>query len=116
MTDILKNANFDKNVLISRGIISKDEDLNAFFNKTAYSIFNYDKEKLNLFSSYLKQGKISLSSNAYKNLSDPSSALAVKLNPLNLFIQNCFYLDRYIKKACSEIKSFKFIYSKLFLS
>lgn len=94
-----QNANFDKNVLISRGIISKDEDLNAFFNKTAYSIFNYDKEKLNLFSSYLKQGKISLSSNAYKNLSDPSSALAVKLNPLNLFIQNCFYLDRYIKKG-----------------
>lgn len=94
-----ENKNTDKKVFIKRKIIKENENINSFFDNISKSIFNDDNKSQILFANYLKQGKISLSSNAYADLKNPQSAVGLKLNPQNSFIKNCEMLDEYIQKG-----------------
>lgn len=70
-------ADFDKNVLVSKGIIKQDSDLDSFFDDISYRIFNENNKE---FSTALKNGEISLSTNAYDNLKSPYSAIGIVLD------------------------------------
>ncbi len=96
-------ADFDREIFVKRGIINKNKNLNSFFNSIAQEIFcensKEDKQKQKQFLFFLKQGKISLSSNAYKDLKNPQSATALVLDENKNLIDNYWYLDKFIKKG-----------------
>ena len=94
----IENSFIDKKPLIDRKIIKPDENINTFFDKISNEIFANSQIK-NDFSKLLKTGHISLSSNAYANLSDPKSAIAVKLNPQKQNSAHCAFLENYLKNG-----------------
>lgn len=75
-----ENKNINKIPFIKRGIIKEDENINIFFDKISNEIF-LDRLKAKNFSTLLKEGAITLSSNTYSNLKKPQSAIGLKLNP-----------------------------------
>lgn len=94
-----ENSNVDKKVFEKRKIIAQNQNINSFFDDIALLFFKEDKKTKILFSNLLKQGKISLSSSAYKDLKNPQSAVGLKLNPENSIMKNCEILDTYIQKG-----------------
>ena len=59
-----ENKNINKIPFIKRGIIKEDENINIFFDKISNEIF-LDRLKAKNFSTLLKEGAITLSSNTY---------------------------------------------------
>ena len=88
------NYNFDKTILIKRGIIEKDEDLFEFFDNISNKIFS-DKNA-NELSFLLKNGYVSLSTSCYGDINNPQSAKAIKLNPSKTPAANCARLEEEI--------------------
>lgn len=93
-----ENPNIDKKVLIKRKIISKNQDINTFFNSVANTLFS-NPDDIKNFSSLLKGGYISLSSNAYSNLNNPKSAVAINLDPKKSSAFHLAQLEDYIKNG-----------------
>lgn len=91
-----QNQNIDTKVLIQRGILKEKEDIDSFFDSISNRIFKQDS-KAKEFSSLLKEGIISLSSNCYDNLNNPQSAIGIILNPNKTTTQNIAKLEEYIK-------------------
>ncbi len=94
-----ENQILDKQVLVKRKIISQNQDINSFLDNISKKIFPDDNISYKTFANYLKSGYISLSSNAYADLNNPQSAVALKLNPLKSSFENCFYLEKYLQKG-----------------
>ncbi len=88
----------DKKVLIQRQIISQNQDINVFFDDVSKRLFSNSNDIKN-FSMLLKKGYVSLSSNAYSNLDDPKSAIAIKLDPQKSTISHLAKLEDYINKG-----------------
>lgn len=96
----VNNFSVNKTPLVNRKIIKEDKDINQFFDEVAAHIFP-NSSSFHSFSKLLQLGYISLSSNAYANLENPKSAVGIKLNPEKTSIQNCAYLEEYIKEGVS---------------
>ena len=93
-----ENPNINKKPLIERGILPKDYDVNLFFDKISQAIFQ-DKTKQVYFSTMLKTGKITLSTNCYTDLSNPASAIGIKLNPKKTTKQHIALLEKHIQEG-----------------
>ena len=93
-----ENPNIDKKVLIQRKIINQNQNINDFFDNISNKLFSNSNDKKN-FSTLLKGGYVSLSSNAYSNLNDPKSAVAIKLNPKKTTLSHCVLLENSIKNG-----------------
>ena len=83
--------NFDKSVLVRRGIITEDKDLSEFFDEISKEIFKDENSKT--LSSHLKQGYVSLSTSCYDDIKEPYSAKGVVLNPAKTPAANCAKLE-----------------------
>ena len=87
-------AKFDKNVLVSKKIIDKNQDMNSFFDDVTNRIFKGNNEE---FSRALKNGEISLSTSAYSDLKHPYSAIGLEFNK-DVSDASCLRtLEQYIK-------------------
>ncbi len=93
-----ENPNLDKKVLTERKIIPQNQDINSFFDDISNKLFS-NPDEIKKFSSLLKGGYISLSSNAYSNLDDPKSAIAIKLDPKKSTLSYLALLEDYIKNG-----------------
>lgn len=93
-----ENPFIDKKPLIKRKIINQNQDINSFFDDVSNKLF-INSDDVKNFSTLLKQGYVSLSSNAYSNLDDPKSAIAIKLDPKKSTISHCALLEEYIKNG-----------------
>lgn len=93
-----QGAVLDKSVLVSKGIIKEDTDLDAFFDEISFKIFNENNQE---FSSALKRGEISLSSMAYNNIKFPYSAIATALDENKSDGYNLSRIEEYIRNGMS---------------
>lgn len=93
-----ENPNLDKKVLTERKIIPQNQDINSFFDDISNKLFSNSNDIKN-FANLLKGGYISLSSNAYSNLDDPKSAIAIKLDPKKSTLSYLALLEDYIKNG-----------------
>jgi len=75
----LTNPFIDKEILIAKGIILPEQNINQFFEKLSEDIFS-DTEKANLFAKNLKNGLIALSTSCLMNIKKPASAVAFKFD------------------------------------
>jgi len=89
--------NFDKSVLVKRGIIPSDKDLGEFFDEISTKIFKDENSKT--LASLLKGRYITLSTSCYNDLKNPYSATAVKLDPKRAESVNCAKLENEIKSG-----------------
>lgn len=76
---VLQNKFINKNLMVEKGLIEKDENINTFFDDISNQILKNQKEAKEL-SSYLKAGVVALSSSIYRDMKNPSSATSLKID------------------------------------
>ena len=88
---------FNKDVLVKRGIIPENKNLSEFFDEVSAKVFKDENAKT--FSSLLKGGYITLSTSCYTDLSSPYSAKGIGLKPSIYPSGACAILEDEISKG-----------------
>lgn len=95
---MFENQNINKKVLIERKIIKENQNINSFYDSISTHIFP-DSKLAHSFSKLLQGGYIALSTSAYSDLSNPKSAIALKLDSTKNVVHHCCTLENYISKG-----------------
>lgn len=93
-----ENKFVNKKFLLDRKILKENEDINSFYESIAAQIFP-DSNIKHSFEELLKHGYVALSTSAYSNLSDPKSAIALRLDKRTSSYKHCSDLEKYIKNG-----------------
>ena len=93
-----ENKFINKKPLVDRKIISSNQNINDYFKQVSRKIFPEENLAFD-FENLLKLGYVSLSSNAYFNLSNPKSAIGVVLDPNKKTAQHLVKLEEHLKNG-----------------
>ena len=93
-----ENIHLDKKILVDRGILKPNEDINEFLKNIAQKATN-NSNNAKFLSELLQSGFVSFSSSIYTDINNPASAVGLKLDKRKSTTQHCAQLEGFLSKG-----------------